>query len=348
MKNKYILLFLTGIFIYITTLSCSKNDAEDENNTTNKDTTFRIGLLTSTGNFHDKAFNQSAFEGLLASRKNHYFKWDTLGDTLTDISEKIKFFTDKSYDLIITLGYPAADAAKEAALSKPDIKFILIDHAPQDIPANMACLVFQTDQAAFPAGYLSAYWARKKNPFIPKVAYVAGPAIPPVNYHTIGFTSGVDYYNQQFNTEIGIMGVNLPSFTDSLAGANAADSLIAKGAQVVYTPAGITGNGALYKVHELGKTGVGVDTDQYNTLPEVSSIMLTSVVKHIDKALKQEIDAIFNKEFHGGMLNMSNLVNEGVGMAPLHDFDKEIPSAVKLELFNILEGIKNGTINTGI
>ncbi len=327
-------------------LSCKKDDAENDKG--KDDGKFKIGLLTSTGHFHDGAFNQLSFEGMIASREKHEFEWDTLGVYSDNIAEKIKYFTDQSFDLIITLGFPASDYTVEAALANPEIKFILIDHAPDEIPANMACLMFQTDQAAFPAGYLAAYWARKKNPFIPKVAYVAGPAIPPVNFHTVGFTSGVAYYNQQFNTDIEIMGINIPSFTDSISGAKAADSLITKGAKVIYTPGGITGNSALYKALEYGIAGIGVDTDQFYTLPDVSSILLTSVMKNIDKSLIQEIDSIFNDAFHGGMVMMSDLTNEGVGLAPLHTFDKDIPSEIKLELKEIIEGIKSGSIKTGI
>ena len=57
--------------------------------------------------------------------------------------------------------------------------------------------------------------------------------------------------------------------------------MIDKGADVISGAGGKTGNGALLACAEKNVYAIGVDTDQYLTVPEAQKVMLTSAMKLI-------------------------------------------------------------------
>jgi len=46
-------------------------------------------------------------------------------------------------------------------------------------------------------------------------------------------------------------------------------------------------------------------------------------------------------------LYVGALENDGVGLAPYHDFEDQVPDDLKAEIAAIIEGIKAGEIDTG-
>ena len=87
--------------------------------------------------------------------------------------------------------------------------------------------------------------------------------------------------------------------------------------------------------------GIGVDTDQYFTLPEVKSSLLSSSMKLITPGVFNLIRAARDGQWKGG-----NVVGE-VGLAPFHDLDSQVPAAVKTRLAEIDKGLKDGSIKVG-
>ena len=143
------------------------------------------------------------------------------------------------------------------------------------------------------------------------------------------------------------MGYYATSFTDSLQGARLADSLITKNASVIFAFAGTTGNGALYKVKDAGKWAIGVDVDQYISIPKVGPVLLTSSMKALNVMVYNAIYGYCNSVFAGGTVVHGKLSNNGVGIAPFHNYDALIPDSIETALVSIETGIKDGTIKTG-
>lgn len=308
----------------------------------------KVGLVTGTGLLNDKGFNQQTYEGLLAAAKVVEMELE-VSESVTNeqIALNIENFIKKGMDVIITLGFDAAQSTLAAAISNPSIKFLLFDYSMADLPKNMACISFQVDEASFPCGFLAAYWATVKNPSKPAVGYVAGPEMPTIRQFTTSFVSGVNYFNLKYGLSVSVSGANSKSFADLQEGSRIADSLIRLGAEVIFACAGSTGNGALNKVKEANKTAIGVDTDQYLSIPQVGSTLLTSCMKRLDEAVYSEIILIAEGTFHGGKTLIYNLKSKGVDLAPYHDFEQLIPSSIKQEVLDIKQGIILGTIDTG-
>ena len=333
------LMLATVLLLAITQLSSCKKDAE---------TPLKIGLVTGIGKLFDKGFSEQAYYAVKEAAGDIGADWEVKEcSSAADIANNIKYFTDKNFNIIITLGYDASEATHAAATAYPNTKFLMLDYSPGTLPANMSCVVFAVDQASFPCGFLAAFRAFQQNALAPKVGYVAGPKIPPIEQFTTSFTAGVNYFNTRYAKNVGISGVNAAIFTDTILGAHLADSLIQQGAEVIFACAGITGNGALSQVKTLGKSAIGVDTDQYLTIPGVGSILLTSCMKNLRSGILNGIQSINDGTFQGGTTLTSNLSEKGVDLAPYHDFESQIPDSIKSAVNDIKAMIINGSLQTG-
>ncbi len=308
----------------------------------------KVGLVSGIGGLNDNGFNQQAVDGLRRVSAIVPMATEVRASTSAQsMADNIAYFTSSSFDVIITLGYDASQLTLQAAKSYPNIKFLLLDFTFDTLPSNLACVSYQVDQASFPCGFLAAYRATVKDPAGPKAGYVAGPDIPNIRQFTESFAAGVEWFNLRYLKAVEVSGANAVTFTDTLRGAAIADSLITKGADIVFACAGKTGNGALYKAKESSVEAIGVDNDQYYSIPAVGSVLVTSCMKKLNEAVYTELLAVSAGTWHGGRTLISNLSNKGVDLAPYHDFDPKIPDSIRKEIAAIRQGIIDGTIPTG-
>lgn len=326
---------LSGLFA----TSCTKSESTPP---------LKVGLISSMGGFDDGGFNQQALNGLIAAGGEAPVVYEAREiSSIADIDSNIRYFLTNQFNLIITLSDYAKDYTLAAAQANPGTKFLLLDATVTPVPRNMICVNYAVDQASFPCGFLAAYWANLKNAVNPRVAFVGGPEISAIRQFTVSFSKGVDYFNNRYHKQVNVSGVYADSFNDTLQGARWADTLINEGASVVFACAAKTGNGALYKAMDAGVQAIGVDVDQYNTIPLAGSVLLTSCIKHMDIVVFQEVLNACNGTFFGGKALTLTLSNQGVAMAPYHDYEFLLPDTIKQAVENVKTGIMNGSIPTG-
>jgi basic membrane protein A len=70
-------------------------------------------------------------------------------------------------------------------------------------------------------------------------------------------------------------------------------------------------------------------------------------MKRLDNSVFTVVEGAVNDKFGGGDNYVGKLENGGVGLAPFHDYENEIPDDIKSELEAIQQGIIDGTIDTG-
>src|SRR5690606_32674512 len=111
--------------------------------------------------------------------------------------------------------------------------------------------------------------------------------VPAVVAFNEGFIAGAKYVNEDVN----IISTYHPggldvAFTDPEWGATTAAQAISQGADVIFGAGGKTGNGALIETagHE-GVYCIGVDTDQWETVPEAHPCLVSSAMKLISPAV---------------------------------------------------------------
>jgi basic membrane protein A len=153
-------------------------------------------------------------------------------------------------------------------------------------------------------------------------------------------TFAVGYYAGVLtaNPDAQIMGQYSDSFSDPAAGKNIANQYYADGADIIFSAAGATGNGAIEAAKEQGKWAIGVDMDQNYIAPEN---VLTSALKRVDNALYDVSTKMLNGTFEGGITEYYSLKNDGVGYATTGD---HIPADILAEVETIKSDIIAGSL----
>jgi basic membrane protein A len=309
---------------------------------------FKVGMVSDVGGVDDASFNQNTWEGLVRARDEIGVSTQFIeSQAQADYEKNITEFGEQEYDLVFTVGFLLGDATAKMAPEYPDVKFAGIDQWYDPPIPNAAAITFAVDEAAFPIGYLAAGWADMKDPADPQVGYVAGMKIPPVEQFIVAYEAGVAYYNQQKGKSVQVKGIYVGDFEAPDEGKIQGNSLIDEGVDIIFGVGGKTGNGGLAAAKERGKWGIGVDVDQYFTLPNEKDILVTSCMKRLDNAVYNVTELLTKDEFPGGSLYEGTLENGGVGLAPYHDFENEVPAELNTEVEAIIEGIKKGEIATG-
>jgi basic membrane protein A len=252
----------------------------------------------------------------------------------------MQLFIDKGYDYLVTVGFAMGTATVEAAKANPNVKFVGVDQGQwaETVP-NVIGLIFHEDQSGFLAGALAAQMTKTAT-----IAAVLGTdLIPPVVAFKEGYEAGARYINPAIN----IISTYHPggldvAFTDPEWGATTAAQALQNGADVVFGAGGKTGNGALEEVAKnAGMYCIGVDTDQWETVPAAHPCLMSSAMKLIIPGV---VDILTGAE--AGTWNAGNYYG-GAGLAPYHDFDSKIPAEVKTKITEIDAGLKDGSITTG-
>ncbi len=302
-------------------------------------------MVSDFGGFEDRSFNQLGAEGLEAAAA-------TLGvepvlvesQTETDYASNLQNLVDQGCSTIVTVGFALAPAALESANANADLEYISIDDTvDQDFDGetdapNIKPLVFDTAQAAFLAGYLSAGVSKTG-----VVGTFGGQDFPTVTIFMDGFAQGVQYYNDENGTDVQVLGTD--SFTGGFeandTARQTAQALIDQNVDVLLPVGGPIYQSAAAAIRDSGReiALIGADADVYVTDPSVGDLLLTSVLKGIDVAVEEAVTEAGNGEFDAAPY-VGTLENEGVGIAPFHDWEDRVPA----ELASAVEDLKASII----
>ncbi|HEX9124131.1 MAG TPA: BMP family ABC transporter substrate-binding protein [Actinomycetota bacterium] len=305
--------------------------------------------VTDTGGIDDKSFNATAYKGLTDAQ-------DQLGitakylesQTQQDYQPNIQAFIDQKCNLIITVGFLLGDATEAAAKANPDQDFAIVDFAYEKTYPNLLGLTFQTDQAAFLAGYLAAGMTQTD-----KVGTFGGLNIPTVSIFMNGFWAGVQKYNQDNSTSVLVLGWDAKKqngtftgdFENQDNGRRVTEDLIGEGADIILPVAGPVGLGAAAAAQDAGNVNlIWVDTDGCVSASEYCPLFLTSVEKKMDVAVFDSMKAVIDGTFQGGVYS-GTLENSGVDIAPYHEWDSKIPADLKSKIDELKQGIIDGTVS---
>lgn len=304
---------------------------------------FCIGLVTDTGKVDDKSFNQSAWEGALeaASATGGYAKYVETVDP-KDYANNINQFVTGGYDVIVTVGFLMGEATIAAAKANAGVNFIGVDQFQGETIKNLTGLVFPEDKAGYAAGYLAGLMTKTN-----KIGAVLGTdTVPPVKLFGEGYKAGVLAANPEAEVTLVYHEPN-NAFNDPEWGAAEAKKQLAQGADIIFGAGGSTGNGALIEIAKAPGAGesifcIGVDTDQFFTVPQAAKCLLTSAEKKLTLGTKDLILMSKDGKFPGG--NYFGLT----GLAPYHDTEAAVPAEVKAKVDEVIAGLDAGTIVTNV
>ena len=312
-------------------------------------------IVSDFGGFDDKSFNQSSFEGISNASEELGVEFKQAESTSEDqYTGNVTSMIDQGCDFVLTVGFALANATRDAAQANTDVDFAIIDSAlsnddfsPLELE-NVKPVLYDTAQAAFLAGYLAAGTTKTGT-----VGTFGGMQYPSVTIFMDGFADGIAYYNTEKGTDVKLTGWSKDSqeglfaggFDDISAGKTLSQGLIDAGADIILPVAGPLFQGTAQAITESGKDVaiVGVDSDLFETTPEFAALYLTSILKSMTDATDQIITDAAAGDFSSDPY-IGTLENEGVSLAPLHDWESKVDPALVTELDDIKAQIISGDI----
>lgn len=307
-------------------------------------------LMVSSVGVADRSFNQQAWEAMQQAQTE-------LGMTVKYLAQSGSIdypqigdqFVQEGCDLIVGMGFNTTETIERLAPENPDTDFILIDDAVATPMDNVSSLHFGTDQASFLAGYLAAGMSTTGT-----VGVVGNVSIPPVELYMDGYVNGVSYYAEQNSADVKAIGWDpeartgtfVGNFTDSGKGKLLADSEIQQGADVMLVLIG----GGDQAVRAAGGPEKGFylfhpDTDGCITDEANCDIYLSSVLKNIRASLFDVLSQAVAGQLPSGVYE-GTIANNGVGLAPFHNFESKVPQALKDQLTQLTADIASGKVTT--
>ena len=305
--------------------------------------------VTDTGGIDDKSFNATAWKGV----EDAMAEFDVEGKFLesqqqTDYEKNLNAFIEEGCDLIIPVGFLLADATAAAAPANPDIFFSIVDVGWLEAP-NLQGQAFQTDEAAFLAGYLAAGVSETG-----KLGAFGGIQIPTVTIFMDGFALGAAHYNSVHGTSVEVLGWDIETqtglFTNNFEsledGRLMAEQLMDEGVDIIMPVAGPVGLGPAAAAQERGGVYiVGVDNDWAVVNEAYADITLTSVMKFMDVTTFNAIKSVVEGTFEAGLI-MGTLANGGVGLADYHEMASMVSGDLQAEVDGLAAQIIAGEIAT--
>lgn len=313
-------------------------------------------MVSDSGGFDDKSFNQLGKEGLDAAAAELGSKKpiEVQSQAETDFASNLQNLVDQGCNTIITVGFLLAPAALESAKANPDVEYVSIDDTvDQDFDGktdapNIKPIIFDTAQAAYLAGYLAAGTSKTG-----VVGTFGGMNIPTVTIFMDGFAQGVEKYNTDNGTSVRVVGWDRTAKDGSFTGGfeandtarQTAQAIIDQNVDVLLPVGGPIYQSAAVAIQDAGReiALVGVDADVYETDPSIGSLLLTSILKGIDVGTKDAIVAAGQGNFDVAPF-VGTLENDGVGIAPYHDWSDRVPAELTSKIDALKADIVSGKI----
>lgn len=306
--------------------------------------TFCVGLVLESGFVDDGAFNEAAWEGV----RDGAIATDGVATYLesTDADSYAANLDDlgsRGYDVVVASGVGQPEATVNAATAHPQTRYIGISQDMSDGPANATGLIFRDDEAGYLAGYLAGLMTQTGT----VGAVLGSESVVPLKRFGEGYRLGALAARPDATVIMSYNNDSADSFNDPEWGAAASAEQLAGGADVIFGAGGTTGIAALETVAQSPGTGttlfcIGIDVDQYLTVPQARPCLLSSA----EKLITEGVSALVS-DIHAGVATGPNVEGD-VGLAPYYDMESRVPESVRQQMERIQAGLSDGTIATGV
>lgn len=321
------------------------SSAKPAETTTGGSTKIKSAMVTDIGGLGDKSFNDLSAAGLDKASKELGVETKVVESKApTDYESNLTQLANAGYNPIFAVGFLMTDTVTKVSTSTPDVTYAGIDEFFMPTIPNVIGLNFKEQEAGYLAGVLAGSLTTLPNvdPRINDKAvlgFVGGMEIPPVQRYQAGFIAGA----KQANPAVEVKSIYTGSFTDQQKGSEAGKALIEQGADIIFAAAGQTGLGTAKACQENKALFIGVDSDQFNTIPGIGDTIVTSAVKNIDVAVFETIKKAVDGTLKGGENVLFGIKGGGVGLSPYHDWETKLPADVKAKVDAAKQSVIDGT-----
>ena len=308
-------------------------------------TDVKAAMVTDVGGLGDKSFNDLSYEGLKRAESELGVEIQVLeSKEITDYESNIDQLATAGYSPIFAVGFLMTDTVAKVAPMYPDTNFGGVDEFFEAPEPNVVGLNFKEQEGSYLAGVVAGL--ATLSDFDDKlnednvIGFVGGMDVPLIKKFEAGFIAGA----KSVNPDVQIVSLYAGNFTDIAKGKELGYSLIEQKADVIYAAAGAVGLGTIEACKERGALFIGVDADQYETVQNAGDVILTSMMKRVDNAVFNTIKAEVEGTFPGGEIQYFGLAEEGVDLAPYHDFEDAVPQEIKDAVEKARADIIGGTV----
>ncbi|SHO47952.1 BMP family lipoprotein [Desulfopila aestuarii] len=278
-----------------------------------------IGLLAGAGGLGDQSYNDMAMAGLGKAQQLYNFNLivqETEGTHASQI-KGMQSLIDLGAQVIVANGAGLGNLVMEYSPKFPKILFIVNDF-PIEGFANVASTSFAHEEGSYLAGILAASVATTGS-----IGFIGGVDLPVIHSFLDGFSRGAKSVSETVtitNTFVSPAG-DYSGFTNPSQGYALATEMYQNGVEIIFSVAGLTGNGVIQAAREQKKLVIGVDADQDHM---AKGYVLTSMMKRLDQSTYLEIEKIMNNSFTAGVTHYG-LKNGGVSLSPMR-FTRQLVS----------------------
>ena len=282
---KRILALVLALCMVFALCACGNGDKDAKETDTPNEATYKVAMITDSGDITDKSFNQTTYEACKAFCADNdvdfqYYK--PTADTTEARVEMIDQAVADGYNVIVMPGYLFAGAIVEAAPQNKDVKFIALDVSLGDLleagvtakgetydyepdnwkledyvdMSNVYCAVYQEELCGYMAGYAAV------NLGYTKLCFLGGMAVPAVVRYGYGFVQGANAAAVELDTKIEINYVYGGQFQGDADITAKMDTWYANGTEVVFACGGGIYTSAAEAAAKVNAKVIGVDVDQ--------------------------------------------------------------------------------------
>ena len=293
-----------------------------------------VGFLVPVSGLGDQSFNDITYAGLVRARNDFGFTLVIGQCEASSLSHKFELLNmlDENVDIIVANGWEFEDLIREYAPKNPDKIFIINDVAVSGMK-NVISTVFSQHEGAFLAGTLAALVTKTD-----KIGFVGGMNIPVIASFERGFIEGVQYINKNielFSKYLAGDSKTGVGFHNPKLGYSIAHELYDNGVDVIFSVAGLSGNGVIRAAAERKLYVIGVDADQDHM---AKGYILSSVMKRMDMAVYTVLSELIGGSVVPGIHHF-NLENGGVSLTHMLFSREVVTDEVRYRLQAVKEKI---------
>ena len=342
-----LVLALAMVFTLAMGCTTTEDDADEEEGTTTSEPTtdVKAAMVTDVGGLGDKSFNDLAHAGLIMGEDEYGMEIEVLeSNEIADYEPNVDQLVNAGYDVIYTVGFLMTDTTNAKATEYPDALLGANDLVIAEPADNQVGLLFKENEASYLAGVVAGMMTM--DPTLHDslndantIGFVGGMEIPPVQKFEAGYIAGA----RSVNPDVEVISLYVGNFEDTAKAKELGLTAIEKGADIVFAAAGLPGAGVAQACVEKGALFIGVDADQFETLPEAQDVIITSAIKRVDQAVFLTTQSVVEGTFESG-IHEFGLADDGVGLAPYHNFDDVITQEIKDAVDSAAADVIDGTV----
>jgi len=311
----------------------------------------KVCFITDLAGVDDMSFNYLGWKGVNDAVAAGYAQENPIlleSQVETDYDPNISACLNEGATHVVTSGFAIFEAVKLAAEANPDVKWTFIDAGGFELD-NVRELVYQTDEAAFAAGYLAAGVTKTG-----VIGTYGGAPYPTVSIFMDGMARGVAYYNEQKGTDVEVFGWDVDlaegsftgSFTDMTLARATCEGILDEGADIMLPVGGAINLPCGDAIIARGADAalIGVDADAALAMPETyKDLWLITIEKGIDIQVTRSIQADAEGTWTPGGA-VGNAANGAVGISPLNAWEDKVDAELWAETQAVFQAIVDGEI----